>query len=136
MHEMALAEAVVAAAIEAAEKNGITKITKIEVRVGELQKIELDAFRFAIEQMIPAGEPRIAGAALEVETDPARCRCRACGRSFGLADVPPPGGHEESEAIHFIPELAHAFLRCPACASPAFEVTGGRGVTVGAIEGD
>jgi hydrogenase nickel incorporation protein HypA/HybF len=136
MHEMALAEAVVAAALDAAEKNGITKITKIEVRVGELQQIELDAFRFAIQEMIPASEPRIAGAVLVVDTDPARCLCRACGRTFGLADVPPPGGHEESEAIHFIPELAHAFLRCPACASPDFEVTGGRGVTVGAIEGD
>ena len=136
MHEMALAEAVVAAAIAAAEKHGIAKITKIEVRVGELQRIENDAFRFAIEALIPASEPRIAGAVLEVETDPARCLCRACGRAFGLSEVPPPGDHESSEAIHFIPELAHAFLRCPACASPDFEVKGGRGVTVGAIEGD
>lgn len=136
MHEMALAEAVVAAAIDAAEKNGIAKITKIEVRVGELQQIENDAFRFAIEEMIPRSEPRLAGAKLEIVADPARCLCRACGRSFGLADVPPPGDHESSEAIHFIPELAHAFLRCPACASPDFEVQGGRGVTLGAIEGD
>jgi hydrogenase nickel incorporation protein HypA/HybF len=136
MHEMALAEAVVAAAIAAAEKNGIAKITKIEVRVGELQKIEVDAFRFAIEELIPASEGRIAGAVLDVATDPARCLCRACGRTFGLSDVPPLSDHESSEAIHFIPELAHAFVRCPACASPDFEVTGGRGVTLGAIEGD
>lgn len=136
MHEMALAEAVVAAALETAEKNGIAKITKIEVRVGELQRIENDAFRFAIEELIPVSEPRIAGAVLEVATDPARCLCRACGRAFGLADVPAPDDHESSEAIHFIPELAHAFLRCPGCASPDFEVTGGRGVTLGAIEGD
>jgi len=136
MHEMALAEAVVAAALDAAEKNGIAKITKIEVRVGELQQIATDVFRFAIEDLIPASEPRIAGAVLEMATDPARCSCRACGRSFGLADVDAPGDHEASEAIHFVPELAHAFLRCPGCKSPDFEVTGGRGVTVGAIEGD
>jgi hydrogenase nickel incorporation protein HypA/HybF len=136
MHEMALAEAVVAAALDAAEKNGIAKIRKIEVRVGELQQISTDAFRFAIEELIPASEPRIAGAVLEVSADPARCSCRACGRSFGLADVEAPGDHDASEAIHFVPELAHAFLRCPTCASPDFEVTGGRGVTVGAIEGD
>jgi hydrogenase nickel incorporation protein HypA/HybF len=136
MHEMALAEAVVAAAIAAAEKNGIAKITKIEVRVGELQRIETDAFRFAIEELIPASEIRIAGAVLEVATDPARCVCRACGRAFGLSEVTEPSDHESSEAIHVLPELAHAFLRCPGCASPDFEVTGGRGVTVGAIEGD
>jgi hydrogenase nickel incorporation protein HypA/HybF len=136
MHETALAEAVVAAAIETAEKNGLAKITRIDVRIGELQSIEQDTLRFAIEQLIPPLEPRIAGAVLVMHIDPARCLCRACGRSFGLADVPAPGDHASSEAIHFIPELAHAFLRCPACASPDFEVTGGRGVTLGAIEGD
>lgn len=136
MHEMALAEAVVAAAIETAEKNGIARITRIEVRVGELQRIDRDSFRFAIEQLIPPAEPRIAGAVLDVRGDPATFLCRRCGRSFGLDDAPSPGDRDASEAIHFVPELAHAYLRCPGCASPDFEVTAGRGVMLGAIEGD
>ena len=41
-----------------------------------------------------------------------------------------------NEAIHFIPELAHAFLECPSCQSPDFELLQGRGVSIGAIEGD
>jgi len=128
MHELALAEAVVTAAIETAKKNGLLKVTRIEVRVGELQQIEHEAFRFAIEEMIEA--------VIDVEVDPARFLCRQCGREYGLSDTPGPGDHEASEAIHFIPELAHAFLRCPACESPDFTITGGRGVTLGAIEGD
>ena len=128
MHELALAEAVVAAANETAKKNGVAKITRIEVRVGELQQIEREAFQFAIEELIEA--------VVDVQADPARFVCRACDRAFGLADTTGPGGHDASEAIHFIPELAHAFLRCPRCASPDFTVTAGRGVTLGAIEGD
>lgn len=54
MHELALAEAVVTAALETAKKNGLTKVTRIEVCVGELQQIEPEAFRFAIEEMIEA----------------------------------------------------------------------------------
>jgi hydrogenase nickel incorporation protein HypA/HybF len=128
MHELALAEAVVAAANETARKNGLAKITRIEVRVGELQQIDPEAFRFAIEEMIEA--------IIDVQADPARFTCRTCGRDYGLADTKGPGGDAASEAIHFIPELAHAFLRCPSCESPDFTVQGGRGVTLGAIEGD
>jgi len=136
MHEMALAEAVVTASLEAAAQNGVLKITRIEVRVGELQSIEADAFRAAIEDLVAVHAGAAAGAVVDVAIDPARFRCRPCGRAFGLADTGGPGSEDASEAIHFIPELAHAFLRCPACASPDFEVTAGRGVSLGAIEGD
>jgi hydrogenase nickel incorporation protein HypA/HybF len=128
MHELALAEAVVAAADETAKKNGLAKVTRIEVRVGELQQIEREAFQLAIEEMTDA--------VVDVQAEPARFSCRRCSREYGLGDTPGPGDHDASEAIHFIPELAHAFLRCPSCASPDFTVTGGRGVTLGAIEGD
>jgi hydrogenase nickel incorporation protein HypA/HybF len=128
MHELALAEAIVTAAKETARKNGLERITRIEVRVGELQQIEREAFRFAVEELIEAE--------IDVQPDAARFSCRRCGLDYGLADTQRPADHDASEAIHFIPELAHAFLRCPGCASPDFTVTGGRGVTLGAIEGE
>jgi hydrogenase nickel incorporation protein HypA/HybF len=128
MHELALAEAVVAAAVETAGKNGIAKVTRIEVRVGELQRIEHEAFRFAIEGL--------TGATVDVQAERARFACRRCGLAYGLDDTPSPRNDEALEAIHFIPELAHAFCRCPGCASPDFTVTSGRGVTLGAIDGD
>lgn len=136
MHEMALAEAVVAAAVDTADRHGIAKVSRIEVRVGELQQIDREAFRFAIETMIPSVEPRLEGVVLDVQPDRATFSCRRCSRDFGLEQTGGTGDHDASEAIHFVPELAHAYLRCPACGSPDFTVTAGRGVRLGAIEGD
>lgn len=136
MHELALAEAVIVSALEAADRNGLARLTRIEVRVGELQRIRKDTFEFALGELLPASEPRIAGATIEVKIEPVRFRCRVCGRAFGAQDTRGPLDEEESEAIHFIPELAHAFLRCPGCDSPDFEVSGGRGVSIESLEGE
>ena len=136
MHELALAEAVIAAALEAAEREGMATIQRIGVRIGELQQIRRDVFEFAIRELMPATEPRLAATAIDLETEPARLQCRACGHAFGLSDTPGPGGEAESEAIHFIPELARSFLRCPRCGSPDFEVVEGRGVAIAFLEGE
>jgi len=136
MHELALAEAVVATAIEVAVKEGITEITNLEVRVGELQNIKKDVFEFALKEIIPSVESRISGDAISVVIEPAGFRCRPCGRAFSISDVDMPEAEAALEAIHFIPELAHSFLQCPTCGSPDFEVVQGRGVTIGTIEGE
>ena len=41
---------------------------------------------------------------------------------------------ETREAIHFLPEAAHAFVRCPSCGSPDFAVSKGRGVSIKSID--
>ena len=136
MHEFALAEGVVASAIAAAEKAGMTRIQQVEVRIGELQRISRETFEFALTELLPADEPRIAGASFELAVEPARFRCRPCEHEFKLADTAGPADHDQREAIHFIPELAHGFLCCPACRSPDFEVLEGRGVVLAAVEGE
>ncbi len=136
MHEFALAEAVVHAALETAAREGISRLTRVVVQIGELQSIEREVFAFALREVIPASEPRLADARIDLEPEPARFRCRPCGRDFALADTAGPADEDESEAIHFIPEMAHAFLRCPDCGSPDFEVTAGRGVLLRALEGE
>jgi hydrogenase nickel incorporation protein HypA/HybF len=136
VHELALAEAVIATALDVARDEGISAISRLTVRVGELQQIERETFEFALREIVPASEPRIASAAIAVETEPARLRCRPCGHEFGLDAATGPGSDDESEAIHFIPELAHGFLRCPRCHSPDFEVLEGRGVAIARIEGE
>ena len=134
MHEFALAEAVVRAVLQTAESEGMTAVTRVAVQVGELQSIKQDVFEFALEQ-VRTEDPRLAEAALEVEIVPARFACRDCEHVFTLAET----GEREAdakEAIHFVPELAHAFMRCPSCGSPDFEVAEGRGVGIAAIEGE
>ena len=134
MHEFALAEAVLSAALEAARREGLVRIALITVSIGQLQQIEAEAFSQALRDVEPAGDPLLQGARFELRTVEALLRCRACARSFGFAEG--QVGAAESEAIHFVPELAHTFLRCPACGSPDFEVAQGRGVWLDAVEGE
>ena len=138
MHEFALADAVVTTALRAAKENGIATIERVEVRIGELQRISRETFEFALSEMMPNQHPMLGAAKLDLVVEPATFRCRPCGREFALDDTggPKDKDKDEAEAIHFIPELAHAYLACPACSSPDFEVLTGRGVTIGAIEGD
>jgi hydrogenase nickel incorporation protein HypA/HybF len=135
MHEWALAEGVIATALEAGEKQGLGTITRIVVRIGELQRIQKEVFRQALEAVTPESEPRLAAAEIVLEIQPARFRCRPCQHRYTLADTGPELDHESLESIHFIPELAHIFMECPSCRSPDFEVVEGRGVWIEALEG-
>ena len=135
MHEWALAEGVIATALDAGEKEGLGTITKIVVRIGELQRIQEDVFRQALEEVMPDSEPRLAATEIVLEIQPARFRCRPCQHRYTLADTGSGLDHEALESIHFIPELAHIFMECPSCHSPDFEVVEGRGVWIETLEG-
>jgi len=136
MHEWALAEAVLDAAEKAAEDGGLKSVAEIVVRVGELQRMELDAFRFSLVEIQKAGRPLLSKAALRIEAEPAVFACKACGASWGLAELKSAEKEDEAEFIHFIPEMAHVFLRCTACGSPDFEVVSGRGVLLAQVSGE
>ncbi len=127
MHEWALAEAVIAAA----EKRFAATVGRsrgsVTVLIGELQAIDREIFAFALDTLL-AGSALPAGL-FRMETEPARFLCRACGRGWGLAEEGDLTA-EQREAIHFLPESAHAFLRCPGCGSIDFGVEKGRGVSI------
>ena len=135
VHEFALADAVMRCAREAADDEGLSRVATIGVRVGELQQIEPEVFAFALAEVRPTDDSRLADTEVTVDVEPARFRCRACDRSFGLDEAGDSDEHA-AEAIHLVPELAHAFLRCPACGSPDFEIAAGRGVTISSIQGE
>ncbi len=135
MHELALADAVVKAAIQAADGARIDKIARIVVKVGELQQIEKDLFEFSLTSVIPSQDERLTGAEFDVAEEAVRFECRACGRGYGRSDVDIDAAGDQGEAVHFIPELSHAFARCPSCGSPDFDITHGRGITLERIEG-
>ena len=130
MHEWALAEAVIAAATEIAEKENMEEVKEVKIRVGELQQVELDIFEFALSQLKP---PKFRGTKFRVEVAKAELKCRACGNkwSFNKERL----GAEASEAIHFVPEVAHTYVKCPECGSPDFEIVEGRGVWLESVKG-
>jgi hydrogenase nickel incorporation protein HypA/HybF len=130
MHEWALAEAVIAAASQTAQKEGLKKVTEVIITIGEMQQIEQDIFCFALSQLKPA---EFAGTKFEVEKERAELKCRACGYEwlFGRNKL----DKDSAEAVHFVPEVAHAFVKCPKCDSPDFEIVKGRGIWLKTIKG-
>jgi hydrogenase nickel incorporation protein HypA/HybF len=130
MHEWALAEAVIAAASQIAEKEGLKEVTEVTIRVGELQQVEQDILRFALSQLKPTS---FKGANFRVTRAKTELKCRACGHAWLFKKQ--KLDKSTAEAIHFVPEVAHTYIKCPKCGSPDFEITEGRGVWLENIKG-
>jgi len=131
MHEWALAEAVVATVEKIRRENGGRPVLSVSLRFGELQGVDPEAFRAGLAAAL-GGLP-YGPETFRLLSDEATFRCRACGRLWPLADSPGISP-EEREAIHFLPESAHAYLRCPGCGSPDFALASGRGVSIESVE--
>lgn len=131
MHEWALAEAIISAVSEAADRENFREVSRVVIAVGELQQVDRDILRFAIEQLKP---DRLARTKFTIRSARAKFLCRACGHKWFLKEI---GLSEDlKETLHFIPEVAHAYIRCPVCGSPDFEVSEGRGVWIISIKGE
>lgn len=130
MHEWALAEGVVSTSNRIAEEEGLREITEVTVRIGELQQVDHEILTFALNQQRTSMMEKVK---FILETVPARLMCRVCGEKWRLSheDL----DEEMSEAIHFVPEMAHVYVKCPECGSPDFEIVEGRGVWFASIEG-
>jgi hydrogenase nickel incorporation protein HypA/HybF len=131
MHEWALAEAVISTVQRLYEENGRKKVLSVEVLIGELQHIEMAVFSMGLQNLL--AEHPFGLDVFHFETEKASFRCNACGNEWLLeqhADL----GEEEREAIHFLPEAAHVYMRCPSCGSPDFKLEKGRGVSIKSVD--
>jgi len=134
MHEWALAESVVTAALEVAAKEKLKKITEIKVSIGQLQQIEHDIFKFALNEILKEkGEKKTK---VTFKTEKSTLRCKNCKHSWSFDDIKKKLSKDEAESIHFIPEVALVHTRCPKCNSPDFEIIAGRGVSISSIKGE
>ena len=128
MHEWALAEAAVETVRSFAAGR---RVLGVRLAFGELQQVDRDIFAAAVADLAPAAG--MEAAVFTIDVEPARFACRACGRQWTLAEAPGLEG-DVREAIHLLPEAAHAYLACPGCGSADFDIVAGRGVTIAAIE--
>jgi hydrogenase nickel incorporation protein HypA/HybF len=108
MHELSIAEAIVAIAERHAR--GRT-VAKVEVRVGHLRQVVPSALEFAFE--LVAKGTVLDGAELELEDVPARGRCRDCGAETTMSGFP---------------------LACAACAGLDLELFAGEELQVESLE--
>jgi hydrogenase nickel incorporation protein HypA/HybF len=130
MHEWALAEAILTAARQIAEKEKLRGIKEVTVKIGELQQVEKDILRFALSQLKPASFKNVEFHIVKAKTT---LKCRVCGNTWIFRKN--KLDKDTAEAIHFVPEVAHAYIKCPKCGSPDFEISEGRGVWLDNVKG-
>ena len=130
MHEWALAEAVITAAQQIAEKEKLKEIKEVTIKVGELQQVEQEILRFALSQLKPAS---FKNAKFHIAKAKTTLKCRVCENKWLFRKN--KLDKDTAEAIHFVPEVAHAYIKCPKCGSPDFEIIEGRGVWLENIKG-
>ncbi|HOJ86677.1 MAG TPA: hydrogenase nickel incorporation protein HypA [Elusimicrobiales bacterium] len=123
MHEWALAESVIKTINEKKEFVG----KKVIVYMGELQAIDMEVFKFAMEEILKQNKKKIN---YKIVVEESEFKCNSCGKDFSMSEVKKKS-EEEKENIHFIPEMVKAFVKCPKCKSIDFEIIKGRGVSLG-----
>ena len=130
MHEWALAEAILTSTKQVAEQEGLKEVSEVTIRVGELQQIEPAILRFALSQMKTESLKKVKFRILKAKS---KLKCRVCGTSwqFNIKKL----DKTTAEAIHFVPEVAHTYVRCSKCGSSDFEIVSGRGVWLDNIKG-
>ncbi len=130
MHEWALAEAILASARQIAEQEHLSSVSEVTIRVGELQQAEPPILRFALKQM---SEGIFKSAKFRILKAKSTLKCRVCGTVWDYNSK--KLDKATAEAIHFVPEVAHTYIKCPKCGSPDFEIASGRGVWLEDIKG-
>jgi len=108
MHEMALAQGILAVVLDAAEDE---PVRRVRVRVGALQQIVPDSLQFSF-QLLSEGTPAFGGA-LEIKPVSARIRCKTCG----------------AKSI-----LKASLFRCKYCRADNVEIVTGNELLVDAVE--
>lgn len=126
-----MAEAVVSTVDRLYQENGRRKVLSVKVLIGELQHIELEVFSVGLQNLL--SERPFDSDVFHFEIEKASFRCNACTREW-LLEQHTGLGEEEREAIHFLPEAAHVYMRCPSCGSPDFTLERGRGVSIQSID--
>ncbi len=130
MHEWALAEAILATATQISEKENLKEVTEVTVMIGQLQDVERRILRFAITQIKSEQFKNTKFHFLKAKT---MLKCRVCGTTWQFKKE--SLDKATAEAIHFVPEVAHTYVKCPKCGSPDFEIASGRGVWLESVKG-
>jgi hydrogenase nickel incorporation protein HypA/HybF len=131
VHEWALAEAVLESVRQATPAGA--RVTAVTLRLGELQAVDTELLLGGLRELAPAYG--IAGGSFSTDVEAAAFACVPCGVRWTLAELAALDP-DVREAVHFLPEACHSYLRCPSCGSRDFAVLSGRGVTIAAIEAE
>ena len=107
MHELSIAMNIVEIAEENARKEGAKTVTEIELEIGTLSGVVLEALEFAMDSAIK--ETMLEGAKVKMVTVKGRAKCTECGMLFNTDT---------------------AFTPCPGCGNPFSDIVQGKELTV------
>jgi hydrogenase nickel incorporation protein HypA/HybF len=113
MHEVSIAQSLMKIIEDECEKHGVSRVTRVQLRIGTLTACVPDSLTFAFESV---SEGTVAmGAELNIEVVPAKGRCHKCDIDFDVDEV--------------------MFL-CPQCGGVAGGLISGKELHVAAIEAE
>ncbi len=110
MHELSIALRVIEIAREEAARSGAEKITGVELEVGELSGVMIDALEFAFSSV--KEEKGLENLRVDVHIIPAAARCRECGKCY---------------------EVKQFYETCPVCGGMNPELVKGRELKVKSV---
>lgn len=112
MHEVGIIESALEVIRREARQHHAARVERVVMRVGAISGVDIEALRFAFEACTP--DSIAAGAALEIESVPARAHCAACAADFTI-------------------ERGFIF-QCPRCAAFSGDVRSGKELELARLE--
>lgn len=110
MHELSMAQGIIDAVLETAEKNDATEVTEIYIEVGRLAMLNPEQLRFLLDVLV---EDTIAeNAKIDISEIPVTIKCPECGYE-GEADL--------DDSDHYAP-----IIECPKCENLRISILGGK----------
>lgn len=114
MHEMAIAQSIVEQVQEIAEREGISRVNAIHLRIGAMRAVVPEALEFGVE-VLSQGTV-MEGTKVIITEVPIRIECSACSASSS-------------------PEPGLAWL-CPSCGSSEVDLVEGRELMLESIDAE
>ncbi|TVQ74570.1 MAG: hydrogenase maturation nickel metallochaperone HypA [Balneolaceae bacterium] len=111
MHELSIALNIVDIASTETRKAGATRVTDLDIEVGSLSGVIVEALEFAME--VAVRDTILSEARVAIHPVKAQARCRKCGVEFEVRDY---------------------FEECPECASLDLQITRGQELKVRSLK--
>lgn len=126
MHELSIAQNIIDTVLMEAQKNKAKTVKEINIEVGELMQLDVQALSEALNLLIKGS--KLEGASLIMHVKDASFSCNRCGARWDLnaakselEKIPDSLRIKEPDSkelpLHFLPYIYSSFIHCPKCGS-------------------
>jgi len=113
MHEIRIAEDLSVIVLDAARKENLSKVTKVNISFGQMVQIVPDIFEFAFRETVRNSIAQ--DAETDIEIIPVKMKCKNCGSDF---------------------QVKETLFACNECNSTDLEIIQGKELFIKSIEGE